>query len=441
MLSGQVNILTIFPQLNQCSLEYLLFIAYLAFFCWLVVRIPFLKNAGLSRTVLLILFFLKVMAGLTIGWLSLHYYNAGNDYWDLNREAWKEYQSLCSHPWDFFTDIFRSPYAKGYSGLFDSTNSFWGDLKNNLVIKLVALFNVFSRGNYYTNSLFFNFLVFFGHVILYRLFSKIYPGKKYRVVIGCFLLPSLLYFSSGIHKDGLVFLLLAILLYSVYNSFQKERIGIRRLLLTVISLVFLFLFRNFLFFALIPALIAWVWSEKSTWPAWFSFLMAYFTCGLLLFAIGIVFPAVNPLEVIARRQADYLQLPISATPLHMDTLQPYISSFLYHAPQALNHVLMRPYITELPSVILLPMNIELLIYQLLFLVFIFFHEKRNKQAKANVLLFMLCFTFTVFLFIGYIIPNLGSLIRYRSIYLPFIIAPLLCGIDWKKIYANNKLII
>ena len=422
-------------------MEYLLFIAYLAFFCWLVVWIPFLKNTGLSRIELLFLFFLKVIAGLTIGWLSLHYYNAGNDYWDLNREAWKEYQSLCSHPLDFFTDIFRSPYGKGYSGLFDSNNSYWGDLKNNLVIKLVALFNIFTRGNYYTNSLFFNFLVFFGHVILYRLFIKIYPGKRVAVVIGCFLLPSMLYFSSGIHKDGLVLLSLSILIYSVNNSFQKERINTRRLLLTVISLVFIFLFRNFLFFAMIPALIAWVWSEKSTRPVWISFLMTYITCGLLLFAIGIIFPAVNPLEIITRRQADYLQLPVSATPLHMDTLHPHISSFLHNMPQALNHVLMRPYITELPSVILLPMNIELFLYQLLFLLFIFFQDKRSKIAKVNVLFFMFLFTFTVFLFIGYIIPNLGSLVRYRSIYLPFIITPLLCGINWRFFYTGNKYII
>jgi hypothetical protein len=200
------------------ALNYLLFVVYLVILCWLLLRVPFIKNAGINNKALLALFIFKVIAGIAIGWIAIHIYGPGNDYWDVNDEAWKEYQLLLSDPGKYFSNIFTSGYDGGYSGMFSSMDSYWNDLKGNIIIKLVSVFNIFSRGDYYINSLFFNFLVFFAHIILYRIFIKIYSDRKWLVIIGCFLLPSTLYFTSGIHKDGLVFLLLAVLIYSVYQS-------------------------------------------------------------------------------------------------------------------------------------------------------------------------------------------------------------------------------
>ena len=148
---------------------------------------------------------------------------------------------------------------------------------------MVSVFNIFSRGDYYINSLFFNFIIFFGHIILYRLFIKIYPGRKWLVIAGCFLLPSTIYFSSGIHKDGLVFLMLAVLIYSVYQSIAKDKFTVKRVLLIFISLAFLFLIRSFIFLALVPALFAWLLSAKTKWPASISFAAVYLTCGFINF--------------------------------------------------------------------------------------------------------------------------------------------------------------
>ena len=193
-------------------MNYLLFAVYLVALSWLLLRIPAIKKSGIDRKVILGLFLFKIVAGIAIGWLSLHFYGSGNDYWDINREAWNEYRLLLTDPAKYFSNIFTSDYPGGYGGMFSSFNSFWNDLRGNILIKLVSVFNIFSRGDYYINSLFFNFLVFFGHVALYKLFMKIYPGRQWLVITGCFLLPSAMYFSSGIHKDGLVFLLLAVLI-------------------------------------------------------------------------------------------------------------------------------------------------------------------------------------------------------------------------------------
>ncbi len=439
ILNNRANILTIFPHRKMISLNYLLFTLYLLIFCWLLRKNAFIKNAGPDNRTILVLFLIKIIAGIAIGWLSLHFYSAGNDYWDVNREGWKEYQLLWSDPHEYFTNLFKSSYPGGYDGLFDSFHSFWNDLRNNLVIKLVSVFDIFSRGDYYINSLFFNFIIFFGHIALYRVFIKVYPGKIYPVIIGCFLLPSLLYFSSGIHKDGIVFLLLAILVYAVFLSLQKNRFNFRRVFIIVISLFLLFVTRSFILFALLPALIAWVLAAKTRWPAVRVFTLVYLTAGLLLFNFHSIFPAADPLATIVQKQADFLQLPASATVIKLDTLQPNFSSFMHNAPQSLNHLLLRPYLMELPSPILLPMNMELLLYQLLFIAFIFFREKRSNRIGGPFIVFAIFFTLTAFLFIGFIVPNLGSMVRYRSLYLPFIITPMLCMLDLEKLRGFIKI--
>ncbi len=401
-------------------------------------RVPFVKRSGISTRVVIGLFAFKIVAGIAIGWLSLHFYGTGNDYWDVNREAWKEYQLLMNDPGNYFSNIFTSGYPDGYSGFFSSVNSFWNDLKGNIIIKLVSVFNIFSRGDYYINSLFFNFLVFFGHVALYRVFTKAYPGRNVLVIIGCFLLPSTIYFSSGIHKDGIVFLMLSILIYCIYQSLQQKRVTKKYGLLIITSLIFLLLIRHFIFIALVPALIAWIISVKWAQSPLKVFAITYLVAGLLLFNINSLISAVKPLEIITQKQYEYLHLPKSETEINLPQLQPNFKSFAINAPQSFNHVLLRPYIWELPVKSLLPLNIELLIYQLLFLAFLFFRIKETNGANPFIY-FAVAFTLTIFLLIGYIVPNLGSIVRYRSLYLPLIIIPLLCSIDLDKMKAIVKI--
>ena len=422
------------------ALNYLLFAVYLIILCWLLLRVPFIKNAGISSGVLLSLFLIKILAGVAIGWISIHIYGPGNDYWDVNDYAREEYQLLLTNPGKYFTNLFTSDYAEGYSGVFNSFNSYWNDLRSNIIIKLVSVFNIFSRGDYYINSLFFNFIVFFGHIILYRLFIKIFPGRQMLVIIGCFLLPSTLYFSSGIHRDGIVFLMLAILMYSVYQSLLKNRFTIKRMLLIWISLFMIFLIRNFIFLALVPALFAWILSVKAKWPLVLTFASVYLLTGLLFFNISSIINKINPPEIITKKQSEYINLKPAATQIELTPLQPTFKSFAANTAQALNHSFLRPYVWELPVKSVLPSGIELFLYQLMFILFLFFRRKDFSPVDKPFLFFAIFFTLTVFLIIGYIVPNLGSLVRYRSLYLPLLITPILCYLDWNKLGIILKII-
>jgi hypothetical protein len=385
-----------------------------------------------------VLFLVKVAAGMAIGWLS-YFMDTKNDYWIINREGWIEYQLLFSNPKEYFSNLFHSNYTHGYGGLFDSFQSFWNDLRNNIIIKFVSVCNIFTRGNYYSNSLFFNFFCFLGHVAFYRVFIQIFKKQQWAVITGCFLLPSMLYFTSGVQKDGVIFITLGFLCYAVFQSLQQNSFSKMRAIIIFLSFISLFLIRSYVLLNLLPALALWILVVKFKWPALTTFVIGYIIVGLIFFNFNSIVQSFNPLKIVSDKQAAFFTLPIANTQINTDTLYPTFKSFLYNAPQAYNHVLLRPYINEVSTKSLLPITAELAIYQLLFLFFLFFRRKKEAGENNPFILFGIFFTLTMFLFIGYIMPNLGSIVRYRSVYLVFLITPLICQIDWKKIAQLVKL--
>ena len=202
-------------------LQYLLFLLYFILSGYWVLNMRFVRSSGLSTEILTGLFILKISAGVLIGWISTNWYAQGNDYWTLNREGWLEHLSLLNDPKKFITDIFQSPYNDKYSGFFSSVGSYWNDLKNNIIIKILALLNFLSRGNYYINSIFFNALSFVGTIALLKVFLHISDRNKKAAITGCFLIPTTLYFSSGIHKDLVVFTMLCFYIYALFFLLKK----------------------------------------------------------------------------------------------------------------------------------------------------------------------------------------------------------------------------
>jgi hypothetical protein len=412
----------------------LLFTFYLVIATILIIRIPFIKKTGLSSKTIAGLFLLKIFAALSIGWLTHQYYPV-NDYWLLNENGLVEYDLLMHHPHEFLTNIFRSPYQNGYDGFFNAVGSYWNDLRYNIILKLLAVCNVFSRGNYYINSIFFNFFGFFGSVALCHVFADVYKNKKWAVLAGCFLLPSTLYFCSGIGKDLIVFTMLGLFCYTLYFS-VKRAFNTRRSLVIIISMVIILLMRNFVAVSLIPVSIAFIISIKKRINPLATFVATYAVIFLSVLLSQVIKPSSQPLKIITQRQRDFLNIPGEArSQLNVYVLEPSLKSFAINLPHAVDHGFSRPRLGDAGGKFMLPFAIELLLYELIFLFVVFMHRS---AINFNHPFILFAFFFSVFMFLvtGYIIPNTGSIIRYKSIYLPFIITPLLCS--FPKIYSSDR---
>jgi hypothetical protein len=103
----------------------------------------------------------------------------------------------------------------------------------------------------------------FGLVALFKIFITVFPEKKI-LLIGCiFLLPSTLFWCSGIHKDGLILSATGLIIYD-FSRIIGKGITVKLLVRVAILLALIFALRNYVVLCLIPALFAWGLSER--WP-------------------------------------------------------------------------------------------------------------------------------------------------------------------------------
>jgi hypothetical protein len=166
--------------------------------------------------------------------------------------------------------------------------------------------------------------------------------------------------------------------------------------------------------------------------ALFIFMSIYVLAALSFFSTGLLPAGVDLPAHFANRQRDFIEIAkkgVSAIDVH--PLYPSFSSFLTNLPQAVNHGLMRPYLTEHNNFLYVPAAIEICLYEILFVVFLFFRIK--SVTIAPFVYFSLYLSVPMCIVIGYTIPILGAIVRYRSIYLPFMVIPLTCYTDWRKL--------
>lgn len=409
-----------------------MFFIYLVLFCWLLTKIKFIKGCGINEKTIIILFLIRILFGVINGYINLYHYS-GTDAETFHHDGITEYHLLFNNPREYFSNIFRT--NNNFSGFLEIKDSFWNNLRTSLIIKLLSIFNIFSRGNFFINTIFYNFFVFFGSVALYKTFINIFADKKIILILCLFLLPSTLYFTAGIQKDGLIFLAIAISTYNLFYLIKERKFLLKRLLWIIIAFIIILLLRNFVFIALIPAIVAWVIAEKNKRFIISVFLIVYGFFIILFFWTGSLSPRLDLPEYVSERQIAFIEIAKGGnSSININPLFPDFRSFLNNAPQAINHSLMRPYLTEKFNLLYIPVAIEIFIYELVFLLFLFYRSK-NKSSEPFIY-FVIFFSLTMFLMIGYTVPIMGAIVRYRSIYLPLLLIPVMCGIDWDLLKSH-----
>lgn len=416
-------------------MEHLFFAAYLILFAWVVIKIPFFKKAGLTSSQLVILFLLKVMAGIFYGWIGVYYGNLAQmvDTWGFHYESIAEYDLLKSDPHEFFFNLFRTPYEHGYEKFFSSENSWWNDLRGNFLIKILALFNAASFGNYYINVIFYSFLSLFGPIAVYRVMKDFFPLKGAVVLITCFLIPSFLYWTSGIHKDGLIFLGFGLVIYHFYFTLKRKKLTLTGALLILLGFVLIVIQRNFLLLTLIPALLAWFIAQKVSAKPILSFSVSYLVFIVLFFSAKLISPTLDFPQAVADKQKSFLQLK-GGSAVPVTKLKPNAISFMVNAPQALGLSAIRPYPTDVKHLLSLAAAMEVALLIVIVLLSIFYKKERFNVSPF--LLFCIFFSVSVLLTIGYTVNFLGAIVRYRSIVLPFLIVPFAVQVDWKRLFST-----
>ena len=191
------------------------------------------------------------------------------------------------------------------------------------------------------------------------------------------------------------------------------------------------LMRNFLAMALIPATIGFVLMNKFKMKP----IVVYGTIYLLALAFIMISDffsmSFQPLQIISDRQEEFLKLPKANSQIELSNLTPDLKSFATNLPEAIDHGFLQPYFWKTNHWTGIFASMEWSILFLLPLAWVLMFRK-NAHAHSSFIWFGFAVAFTMFIMIGYIIPNINSIVRYKSIYLPFIITPILCLVSLHK---------
>ncbi len=412
-----------------------MFIGYLVFFAYLITRTSFFRATGLSKPQLVIIFLLKVIAGIFYGWVGTYYGQLAQmaDTWNYHYQGVAELRILSEHPAEYFTNIFHNPYQQGLSNFFGSESSYWNDLKSNVFIKFLSVFDVFTGGLYYVNVILYTFCVLFGPMALYRVMIDLFPGRKVAVVIGVFFIPSFFYWGSGMHKEGLIFLGIAFITYGIYFARREKSYRAKHILFIAAGLLLLLLLRNFVLMLILPAVFAWFLANR--WPgrAVLVFSAIYLLCILLFFTTRYIIPQLDfPAAVVAKQEA-FTKLT-GGSSQRVRVLTPTLGGFLINAPQAMALAATRPHPSDISHLLSLAAALEVWILVLLLSAALIFRV-RWKPSTRPTILFFLFFSLSLLLAIGFSVNNIGAIARYRSVILPLVMTPVLALTDWDRIIA------
>lgn len=387
-----------------------LFIVYFLLFSSFIYFYKLNRNTGFSSYFIIALFGFKVLAGC----INLYLYNNVFKFSDVSFFHWQsigELKKFHLNPSAFLYEwLFNWGDYKGRLNFFNHENSpYWSNLGSLFHSKFMLLSNIFSLGNIYVNVIFYNIAFFIGQLLLYKSFYQFQPHKKWLLVAVIFFTPSVLFWCSGIHKDGWILMALGFICYYTIQ-FNKNR-KLKNLLIIILSIFLVFIIRYFYVLCLLPAYLIWICTFNSNKGKVVLFGLTYAIIILLFFTIQYIFPSINPMQMVANRQHEFMNLD-AFSDLAAPLLEPTLLSYFKNLPYALYHVLFIPTFHFSDSLRFQLASLDsILIVAILFISIIFI---KKQHLSNSYYLFLLFFTVSVYLFIGYTIPNSGALVRYKS---------------------------
>jgi hypothetical protein len=291
-----------------------------------IYRHRFFHLPGLPRTCALWLFMLKIIAGLAIWYVYTYYYPQREyaDIWKYFDDSEIVYQALDENPSDYFKIISGIGIDENIQhAYFDQMKNWDQKFENNLfndshtIIRYNALLRLISGGNYHTHSLVMCFLAFIGLCAIYHwLYKWLWQWKK-AVVFILFVSPSLLFWSSGVLKEGILFFALGMLILHAWRfADDKKRY---RLFWIIVSVWLLAMTKLYMLVFVIPSLLFAIHLIRNPRFALLKFVSLIMILIGISFAIHYTKPDYSPFRIIANKQNDFLNLARGGTYL-MDSL-------------------------------------------------------------------------------------------------------------------------
>ncbi|MEO5642876.1 MAG: hypothetical protein ABIQ40_08835 [Bacteroidia bacterium] len=314
-------------------MSWALLIIYTTIIFSLIRRLKFFQLEGLGTWAPSLFFGFKLLAGIALWCIYTYYYTdrTNSDIWKYFDDSKIMFDAIHAHPGDYFRMVSGiGDHTPAIEGTYYQEMNYWYRLFDNnllndahIVIRFNALVRLISMGNYFTHSLIMAFLSFVGLCCIYK---TVFPAlRQWRGAAAgiIFLLPSLLFWSSGVMKEGLMIFGLGLLIYHSFG-FMNDKKWWRIICLLMGATVLLFS-KFYVIVGVVPPLIAalWVMKKNKHWLIKFSSVLILFILASL--SLRWIAPEREPLRLLANKQNDFLKMSTGGITLLNDSVEVFIA--------------------------------------------------------------------------------------------------------------------
>ena len=377
---------------------------------------------GLPVWVSVALFGTKCAAGMAYIWYYQRLGNVGDAY---NYFYYSQFitQSFAENPYFYCRlllgncDTFVSPALFKYAWAL----GYWNDPSSYFLLRFHALLRPFTGGNYAAHTVVMATLMYAASLQFYKI-AHTYCGaasvrawQNWGIAAAVFGIPSLLFWTSGVHKDGFIYGALSLITLGLHRlthpSVPLRRAALLRYVAYIGVGVWVFaLCRVYLLAVLLPSLLGAVWLHF--FPRKRGLQIAIFALlGLLGVYIAIDWLHLPLLTQLAIKQgefsgeaggSDFGVLPLGAN----------YASLLQVLPSSFFNALLRPFVWSAKGWLGLFFGAEVLLVLSVAGVLMWV----RRRAKPSVLSFFLAiYALGNLLLIGILVSNAGTMVRYRAI--------------------------
>lgn len=425
--------------------ETLLTLFYLLFFNFLIYRFPKFQFRNFKSIVTHIIFNLKFVVGIFIWVIYTFYYKdvQNNDVHKFYTDALVLRNMANENPKAFCTLLFKndeglSEYTatmKNWVRNFDEAPF----NENQTIIRLNAVLLFLSFKTYFVHILFFCFFSLVGWVLLTNSILSFADAKNSILAFPILLLPSVLFWTSGVMKEPLLILSLGLLITGCLQA-NGYRLQVKSICKILIGAFIILLTKFFVLACLLPAAIAFFIFPKNENQkfVWLKYGTSYLVLLLVAFNIHSAIPRANLAQMLVNKQtnsikeAEYFK---AGSRIEIPALKNNAVNILKTAIIGMQNTILRPYIWETKNGLMLLSAVENILVATFLIMFIS-AIKWKDGYNLNLFLFLFTFSLSYYALVGMCTPVLGNLVRYKTPLLPLFLFAFIIRVNPKAI-ANS----
>lgn len=401
----------------------------------------------------------KVLGGLALCIVYTQYYEGGDTtaYFtssvSLYKMLWKEpdiFWKIMSNDlqWEYY---YHFDHDMGYPGYYRDPQSF-------TVVRYTCLLHFFSFKSYILTTAIVSFISYQGIWRLYMLFCDLYPGLRRQFFFSILVIPSVLFWASGILKDTYTLMAACWFTFSFYKAFIKVEKVFINLVLMVIMATIMIQIKPYVFLALLPGSLIWFTFHrvKDIKNPILKAMLFPVLAGAVALVGALAFSTIKDslgqyssvekiLDKAVVTQNDLKQEYYAGNSFDIGYFEPTVAGILSKFPVATVAGLFRPFIWEARNPVMVISALENLVLLLLSLYLLLRSGPivfARGVASEPLVLFSFLFSITFAFSVGLTTSNFGALVRYKVPSIPFFLSSLIIlynlAYNYEEVFKRNN---